>query len=164
MRRALMFIIITAAGCAAGPQEPPVNVDALRAEAAATLDDLHDAASKADGARYFGHFAADGVFLGTDATERWTVDAFRAYAKPHFDQGQGWTYVATERHVDVDAAGRYAWFDELLDNAKYGVSRGTGVLRREGGAWRVVQYHLTFPMPNALADELTRRIREHGGR
>src|SRR5438067_6674996 len=34
------------------------------------LDDWHDAASKADEERYFGHFANGAVFLGTDATER----------------------------------------------------------------------------------------------
>jgi hypothetical protein len=161
VHRAIMFIMFVA-GCAAAPEEAPVNVDALRAEAVATLDDFHAAASAADGARYFAHFASDGVFLGTDASERWTVEQFRAYATPHFDAGEGWTYVATERHVDVDR--EYAWFDELLDNAKYGVARGTGVLRREGGAWKVVQYHLTFPIPNDLADDLTRRIRERGAR
>jgi len=80
------------------------------------LDTLHDAASKADGARYFGLFADDAVFLGTDATERWTIEAFKAFAKPHFDKGSGWTYTKKERHVDVDAGHGYAWFDELLDN------------------------------------------------
>jgi hypothetical protein len=37
-------------------------------------------------------FAPDGIFIGTDATERWTVAEFKAYAKPHFDKGRGWTY------------------------------------------------------------------------
>jgi len=35
----------------------------------AVLDDWHRAAA-ADEARYFGHFAANGVFMGTDAKER----------------------------------------------------------------------------------------------
>ena len=39
----------------------------------AVLDDWHQAASVADEARYFGHFAPNGVFMGTDATERWTA-------------------------------------------------------------------------------------------
>lgn len=133
--------------------------DALVADARATLDDFHAAAAAADGERYFGHFARDGVFLGTDATERWTVDQFRAYAKPHFDKGKGWTYRATERHVDVDASGAFAWFDELLENAKLGACRGTGVLRREGSAWKVVQYDLTIPIPNALAEDVAEQIR-----
>lgn len=42
----------------------------------AVLDDFHDAAAKADGDRYFKHFAPRAIFLGTDATERWSVDEF----------------------------------------------------------------------------------------
>src|SRR5580692_1603200 len=64
----------------------PVAVapDTARAsrDVAAVLDDCHDAAANADEARYFGHFAPEGVFLGTDASERWDVAAFRAYAHP----------------------------------------------------------------------------------
>src|SRR5271168_3840018 len=88
----LAALQLAAVGCSATPKESPVDRDALVALARATLDDFHAAAAAADEARYFGHFAADGVFLGTDATERWTVDAFRAYAKPHFDAGRGWAY------------------------------------------------------------------------
>lgn len=32
--------------------------------------------------------------------------------------------------------------------------------RDAGGAWRIVHYSLTFPIPNELAPEFTRRIRE----
>jgi len=139
---------------------PLVDKRTLETEARATLDDFHAAAAAANEARYFSHFATDGVFLGTDATERWTVDAFKAYAKPHFDAGKGWTYKATERHVDIDAEGRYAWFDELLENAKLGVCRGSGVLRREGEEWKVVQYNLTIPIPNSLALKVADLIRD----
>lgn len=125
----------------------------------ALLDDFHDAAAKADFARYFGHFHEDGVFLGTDATERWSVASFKSYAKPHFDAGTGWSYTPTQRHVDLSDDARFAWFDELLDNAKYGVARGTGALVRTDAGWRIVQYNLTFPIPNDLAPELTARIR-----
>ena len=57
----------------------------------AVLDQLHAAASKADGPTYFGLYAADAVFIGTDATERWSLPQFRAYAEPYFAKGQGWT-------------------------------------------------------------------------
>ena len=117
---------------------------------AATLDVLHQAASDADSDRYFGVFAADAVFLGTDATERWTRDEFMAYAKPYFDQGRGWTYVMAERHVSIAADGATAWFDERLDNASYGETRGSGVLIKESGEWKISQYNLTIPIPNEL--------------
>ncbi len=133
------------------------------ADVDAVLDDFHAAASEADEERYFGHFAASGVFFGTDATERWTRDQFRAYAHPHFAQGKGWTYHPRERHVALSKDGATAWFDELLDNAKYGECRGTGVLQRYDGEWKIEQYHLTVPMPNELAKDFVARIREHSG-
>ncbi len=164
MRRALTATIAALAivGCAGAPEEEPMaDRPALVREAGATLDALHAAAAAADEARYFGLFAHDGVFLGTDATERWTVEAFRAYARPHFDAGRGWTYTVVERHLDLDPAAGYAWFDERLDNARLGACRGSGVLRREGAAWKVVQYDLTIPIPNALAVDVAEQIRRH---
>lgn len=126
---------------------------------AATLNTLHQAASDADYQAYSRVFAADAVFLGTDATERWTRDEFMAFAKPYFDQGRGWTYVMVERHVSVAADGATAWFDERLDNASYGETRGSGVLIKESGEWKISQYNLTIPMPNELAREFVDRIR-----
>ncbi len=124
------------------------------------LDSFHMAASKAQFNEYFATFTPDGVFIGTDASERWTVEQFKAYAKPHFDKGRGWTYTVAERHLNVSADGKHASFDEMLDNASLGRCRGTGVLRLVDGQWRVEQYHLTIPVPNELATDFVKRIRE----
>lgn len=125
------------------------------------LDNFHQAASEADGKAYFAAFSRRGVFIGTDASERWTVAQFKTYAEPYFSQGKGWTY--TPHHRTLDQAGDTAWFDELLDNDKYGLCRGSGVLVKEAGQWKIVQYHLTFPIPNALAGEITEMIKTAGG-
>jgi len=122
------------------------------------LDTLHDAASKADFDRYFGVYSDDAIFLGTDATERWTRADFIAYAKPYFDQGRGWTYAMTERHIYVSDDGNTAWFDERLDNRSLGECRGSGALVKVDGEWKVTQYNLTIPIPNALAGEFVERI------
>lgn len=140
------------------PQDDLVE-DSRRAQVAATLDDFHRAASEPDGERYFAHFAPNAIFLGTDATERWTVGEFRAYAEPIFSQGRGWTYVARERNVFLSEAGDTAWFDERLLNEKYGEVRGTGVLVHRDGAWKIAQYNLAFPVPNDLAADLVERVR-----
>ena len=137
----------------------PVHAGNARDDIDSLLDRFHRAAAAARFQEYFGFFAADGVFIGTDATERWTVPQFKAFAKPYFDQGKGWTYVMVERHVNVSADGRHASFDELLDNSDLGRCRGTGVLRRVDGLWKIEQYHLTIPVPNALAGEVVNRIR-----
>ncbi len=128
---------------------------------AATLDDFHAAASKADFNAYFALFAADGVFLGTDASERWTVEQFKAYCKPIFDKGKGWTYTAIhgKRFITIADDGRTAWFDELLSNEKYGTCRGSGVLRRVGDDWRIAQYNLSFMIPNDAANDVVTLIK-----
>ncbi len=125
-----------------------------------TLDDFHDAAAQADGERYFAHFAPGAVYFGTDASERWTVAEFRSYAQPYFERGQGWTYVPTRRAVALSLDGNVAWFDEALLNAKYGETRGTGVLVHNGRRWRIAQYNLVLPVPNELAGELIEKTRQ----
>ncbi|HRC84906.1 MAG TPA: nuclear transport factor 2 family protein [Thermoanaerobaculia bacterium] len=124
------------------------------------LDAFHQAASRADEEAYFALLAPQGVFLGTDATERWEKEAFRAFAHPYFAQGKGWTFVPRNRHVARSADGRVAWFDELLDSATYGECRGSGVLEHGPEGWKIQQYHLTIPIPNDLAKNFVARIRD----
>lgn len=150
---------LSLAGCAS--QQPHPQSLPGRNEIAVLLDDWHDAASKADFNRYFGHLTESAVFIGTDATEYWNVDAFKAYAKPYFDKGKGWTYVPRDRHVYMNPAGDLAWFDEKLDNAKYGQARGSGVCVREQGQWKIAHYTLSFPVPNDVAEPVVRIIREY---
>ena len=164
LRRVLPLVLgaLGLVACRAGrPAGEAPPADPERRSIEAVLDDWHAAASEADGERYFGHMSADAVFLGTDAGERWTREEFRAYARPHFDAGRGWTYTVLERHVYVGPAARTAWFDERLHNEKYGECRGSGTLRKAAGAWKVAHYNLTFPVPNELAAEVVERIREH---
>lgn len=123
------------------------------------LDDFHDAAAKADEGRYFGHFAEGAVFMGTDPGERWTVEEFRAWAAPFFQRESAWTYHAVERHVRVSDGGDVGWFDEIVRNEKYGDLRGTGVVLRVGGEWKLAQYNLTFLIPNDDADAVLKVIR-----
>ena len=122
------------------------------------LNDFHDAASKADGDRYFGHFTSDGIFLGTDITERWTVEEFKAYAAPHFSKGKGWTYHPESRNVYLSKDMKTAWFDEILSNKNYGRTRGTGVLTKIDDQWKIAQYHLTLPVPNELMGKVVEMI------
>ena len=126
----------------------------------AVVDDLHAAAAVADGPRYFSHFASDGVFLGTDPGERWSLPEFREFAEPYFSQGRGWTYTPIERHVEIGSEGDLAWFDELLDNDSYGRCRGTGVLRHTAAGWKIVHYSLTLVVPNDVARDVAGMIRD----
>lgn len=144
--------------CASAPRPAPADHPANR-----VISQLHDAASQADGDRYFSLFADDAIFLGTDPEERWTLAQFRNYAEPHFSRGEGWTYHETWRHTTIAADGRTAWFDEELANDSYGRCRGSGVLIRTPAGWRIAQYNLTIPIPNDLARDTAQRIRDHAG-
>jgi hypothetical protein len=124
------------------------------------LERFHGAAAKADGKEYFACLAPDAIFIGTDASERWTVPQFRAFCEPYFSKGKGWTYTASERDIYLAPDLRTAWFDECLDNESYGKVRGSGVLRLDGERWRITQYVLSIPVPNELAKDLVQRIRE----
>jgi ketosteroid isomerase-like protein len=126
------------------------------------IDDWHQAAAVADEQRYFGHFAPEGVFMGTDATERWTVAEFRVWAKPHFDKKKAWSFKAHDRHIAFSGDGATAWFDELLDTPNLGPCRGSGVVVRIGNDWKIAQYNLSIPIPNALADSVVKQIAAAG--
>lgn len=148
----LLIACISVAAFAQAPAGGEAVVSAI-------LDDFHDAASKADYDRYTGHFAANAVFMGTDATERWTLDEFKAYAKKRFDLGRGWTYFMTSRYIYFSGDGKTAWFDEMLTNNNYGTCRGTGVFISVDGTWKLIRYNLSIPIPNALAKEVVGMIR-----
>jgi hypothetical protein len=151
MTKLSALLWLSLAGSAAPAQSPAERV-------AAVLDDWHHAASAADEARYFGHFAANGVFMGTDATERWTLSEFRIWAKPHFARGKAWDFKPRDRHIELSAGGRVAWFDEMLDTPNLGLCRGSGVLTLDQGAWKISQYNLSIPIPNSLADSIVSQI------
>ena len=148
---------LLACACCANGWDDCRAADARAVEVAGVLDAWHASAGRADGAGYFGAMAEDSVYLGTDATERWSLPDFRTFCEPYFAKGVGWTYVPRERHVVVE--GDLAWFDEKLWNEKYGECRGTGVLRRRDGAWKIVHYSLTFPVPNEKAAKVIELIR-----
>ena len=125
------------------------------------LDELHAQAAAANFDKYFAVYTSDAIFIGTDAEEVWSIHAFKAYAKPYFDQGKGWTYHPRNRHIYLSENQQIAWFDELLDNVNLGETRGMGVLVNENGQWKVAQYHLAIPIPNALADDIASQIKAH---
>lgn len=131
------------------------------AEIAAVLDRLNAASTAADGPAYFALFTPEARFVGTDATEHWTIPQFRAYADASFARGRGWSYVATERTITVAPieCRCVAWFEEKLTNAGYGETRGSGVLRLTDDGWKIEQYVLSFMVPNDRAEAVVEAIK-----
>jgi len=144
----LLALSFLALGCASA-MTPRAPLSPKEQDVAAVLDDWHDAAARSDEARYFAHMTDDAIFLGTDATERWDLAAFRAYAHPRFSAGKGWVMRATTRHVTFAGDGATAWFDETLEAKNLGPARGSGVLTRGAdGVWRIRHYVLSITVPN----------------
>ena len=121
------------------------------------LNGLHLDAHKGNFESYFDRYSTDAVFLGTDKTERWTIEEFKAYAKPAFSDGHGWTYSLIERNWEGN--GNIRWFDEILLNEKLGHCRGTGVIELINGEWKISHYALTMLVPNSIAAEVGSQTR-----
>lgn len=119
-----------------------------------TIDRFHLAAAQANADEYFNLFADDAIFLGTDGSERWTKDEFKAYVAPHFSKGNGWLYQKVQRNISLIEGKNIAFFDELLVNNNYGQCRGTGVLIKVDNEWKILQYNLSIPVPNELSNDI----------
>lgn len=126
----------------------PISAD-QRDSIDALLDGLHRDAHEGKFQTYFARYIPSAVFLGTDKTERWTIGEFKAYAKPAFADGHGWTYKVIERNWEGD--GDVRWFDEILFNEKLGHCRGTGVVKLIDNEWKIAHYSLTMLVPNSIA-------------
>ena len=122
------------------------------------LDGLHQDAHEGNFKSYFDRYTPDAIFLGTDKTERWTIEEFKAYAKPAFADGNGWTYSVVERNWE--GAGDTHWFDEILFNEKLGYCRGTGVVQLIEGEWKILHYALTMLVPNEIAADVGAQTQE----
>lgn len=124
------------------------------------LNEWHLAAAHANFEKYFGYFSGDdAVFMGTDATEKWTVREFKPWAKPYFDKGEAWTVTPKSRSVYVSEDGAVAWFDEVLHTEHMGECRGTGVLVLQNGDWKIAHYNLTVPIPNLILRDVVQQIK-----
>ena len=126
-----------------------------------TLDKFHQAAANANATNYLNLLTDDAIFLGTDASERWTKKQFSAFVLPYFEQGKGWLYVAKERNISLLENNSTAFFDELLTNKKYGLCRGTGVLINTRHGWKISQYSLSLMVPNDVASDVAKQIKSY---
>ena len=129
-----------------------INANTQHNSIDALLDGLHRDAHEGDFQSYFARYSPDAIFLGTDKTERWTIEDFKAYAKPAFEDGHGWTYKVIERNLEGEGDTR--WFDEILFNEKLGHCRGTGVVQLINNEWKISHYALTMLVPNSVAADV----------
>lgn len=121
------------------------------------MDDWHLAAARADADAFFGAMSEDGIYIGTDQTERWLRDEIREWSKKYFERKSAWDFKPLERQVHLSEDGQYAWFNETLDTWM-GICRGSGILAKTGDGWKIKQYHLSVTIDNDKIDGFLKLI------
>ncbi|WP_082474323.1 nuclear transport factor 2 family protein [Chryseobacterium sp. Leaf201] len=145
---ALLIFILNCVGISAQGRS-----DKDKAEISTMLDSFNTAAAKADFNTYFSYFAEESSFIGTDASEVWDKQAFKVWAKPYFDKKTTWNFTSLKRNIYFSKDGKLAWFDELLDT-QMKICRGSGVLEKISGQWKIRQYVLSMTVPNEVVDQV----------
>ena len=130
------------------------GADTIKTHISGILNKWHNDASQANHEAYIGAMAPDGVYIGTDASEHWSVAEFSKWSKPYFDRKHTWHFTAFNRHLYLAPDGTTAWFDELLIT-QMGVCRGSGVLSKQDGQWKIAQYVLSAAIPNEVMKTVT---------
>ena len=138
-------------GC---PSEAPDEAAAINA----LLDAWHQAAATADADAFFGSMTADGIYLGTDASERWQRDELRSWAKAAFERDTAWAFAPHDRQLYFSQNGQTAWFEEILDTWM-GPCRGSGILSKTGKGWKIRHYNLAVLVPNEKIQEFIKLVR-----
>lgn len=123
------------------------------------MDNWHIAVAQTDSTAYFTPMADNFVFLGTDDGEHWNKAEFTEFAMPFFKKKKAWDFKPVLRRWDYSADGNTAWFDEKLDTWM-GRTRGSGVLERQNGVWKITQYNLTITVPNDDMDAVIELLQE----
>ena len=126
----------------------------------AFVDEWHDDAANARMA-YFDKMAKDGVYIGTDRSELWKRDEFKAWARKYFERKSAWSFKATRRNVYASSDKSLIWFDELLDTPNMGPCMASGVIRKTAKGFEIVHYQLSMAVPNEVAGQVSRLIAEH---
>lgn len=119
----------------------------------------HKSAAVADETVFFGSMQKDGIYLGTDATEKWTRDEMKKWSEPYFAKESAWAFTTKSRSFYFNDDKSIAWFDELLDTWM-GVCRGSGVLELKNNEWKLVHYHLSNTIPNEKLDSVLELLKE----
>lgn len=157
-----LLVMLSVSACLSPRQQhkPTFDASAAQEEINTVLNNWHLAAAEADYESYFEAFTSDAIFMGTDATEYWTVSEFKIWAKPYFDNGKAWSFTAHNRHIYFSEDGKTAWFDEELKTPNLGPSRGSGVLSFSDAddSWKIAHYNLAIPIPNEIVDSVVDQI------
>ena len=161
MKKLFLSLLLLAVSLGAQGQTAPGDA-AYRKQISAFIDEWHDDAAHARMA-YFDKIAPNGIYIGTDKTELWTREQFKAWAKRAFDRKSAWSFRATKRNIYMSADKKFIWFDELLDT-QMGPCQASGVMRKTDKGFEIEHYQLSIAVPNEVADKVTKLVKEFEAR
>jgi len=118
------------------------------------LNRWHKAAATANEAVFFdSSMTADGIYLGTDISERWLRDELKSWAKSAFEKDVAWAFTPKRREIYFNENDpKIAWFEEDLDTWM-GPCRGSGVVMKIDGKWKLKHFNLAVAVPNDAIDK-----------
>jgi uncharacterized protein (TIGR02246 family) len=147
----LLSVILMALSASAQSDKEQINK---------VMDAWHRAAAVADEEAFFGTMTTDGVYVGTDKTEKWTRDEMREWAKAYFAKESAWDFTAVSRDVYFSQDGQTAWLHEKLDTWM-GICKGTGILLKQNGQWKIALYDLSVTVDNDKLDQFLKLTNEN---
>lgn len=115
--------------------------------------DMHLHATKiADPAMLQAAFVTGGRFVGTDDSEVWSIEQLVKLLKS--SDGTGWQMNLVSERKLMSLSDNAMTFLEFLSHTTYGRMRGSGVVvRGVDGKWRILDYVLSFSVPNEVVPE-----------
>ena len=153
---AALIVLATSVACTSAPEatEPAAVPDeTFRARVNAFVDEWHQDAAHARPA-FFDKIAADGIYIGTDKTERWTKESFREWAKPAFARPTAWAFTPLHRNIRFTPDRQVVWFDEQV-RSSMGILQASGVVRATAERFEIVHYQLSIAVPNEVIPQVT---------
>ena len=162
LRFVVFALLASAAACTTGPPAatpapPPLSDAEFTARVNAFVEAWHQDAAHARPA-FFDKIASDGIYIGTDKTERWTREAFREWAKPAFARPVAWAFTPLHRNVRFSPDRTFVWFDEQV-RSSMGILQASGVIRPVAASFEIVHYQLSIAVPNEVIPQVTGTIK-----
>ncbi|MDG1721227.1 MAG: nuclear transport factor 2 family protein [Bacteroidia bacterium] len=156
MKYSIFIFLIVLGSCSNSLQNN--KLDDLEDTIHKLIDQWHRDAANADLNAYVGFMDSACIYVGTDATEKWSKDEFGEFCKPYFDKKKTWDFKSHDRTINISSDQNTAWFYEILQT-HMGTCRGSGTLEYKNNQWKLQQYILSLAIPNEDMNEVKQVVR-----
>jgi hypothetical protein len=151
----LLFFTVTFALTGCGDFDEKSNFADLAA-AFQVLDKVHEAFNQKDTSAMYQHFTRSTEFFGTDSSENWDLEGFKAYMANYIaSPNPGPNYKVKWRKLAPSSDSKVLWGVEELDYPSLKMPvRSTVVLENIQGKWKVQMQQWHFLIKNEKVNEV----------